>query len=431
MPPTKSKSKYSRTDPSLTGSSIFEVDTSGSASIRHSVLHGAFASRARKGVQRTLRVDQILSETASQGPPPVSGRVRGATREVAKTKFLTASEKKRLEQMVIRKKFDSGINSIDPVKRNGTAVAVKPPQPPGGDIWTAAHSTTPAPPITSKTKTSIKPPASLKPNETLTEVVNTVPAAGLMPIPLPHPGQSYNPALSDHQAILRQTLEKLEEEQHEADRALEVKQRVTQGLKITQAKSPWEICEEAVGDGESGDEQPNAAEGSSPKSLAKKKIPKKKTKAQRRRQEREREQMRQHNLRKEARRVAHTLHELPKLVRGLSVAEREARQARIERKARRAALVAEYGLRAVRGGKPKGLQSVEDRHEYQLTEDLTESGLRGLKPEGNLWRDWSQSNTRRGKLDSRPKVGLLKGQRFQKGRMFKEVEKHAWKNFEA
>ncbi|KAH9453684.1 hypothetical protein MJO28_012965 [Puccinia striiformis f. sp. tritici] len=432
MPATKSKSKYSRTDPSLAASSIFEVDTSGSAAIRHSVLHGAYASRARKGVQKTLRVDQILSETSTQGPPPVAGRVRGATREVAKAKFLTASEKKRLEQMVIRKKHGSGISSIDPVKRNGTAVAVKPPQAPAGDMWTEDPSLIPIPAITTKTVTPIKPPSSLKPNETLVKVVNSVPAAGLMAIPLPHPGQSYNPALSDHQDILRQTLEKLEEEQQEVDKAAEIKQRVTKGLKLTQAKSPWEICEEAVGAGESDDEQQsNAAEGSTPKSLAKKKLSKKKTKAQRRRRENEREQMRMLALRKEAKRVAHTLHELPKLVRRLTTAEQEARQAQIAQKARRAALVAEYGLRAVRGGKPKGLQAVEDRHEYQLTEDLTESGLRGLKPEGNLWRDWSQSNTRRGKLDNRTKIGLVKGQRFQKGRMFKEVEKHAWKNFEA
>ncbi|KAI9630736.1 hypothetical protein KEM48_013633 [Puccinia striiformis f. sp. tritici PST-130] len=378
MPATKSK--YSRTDPSLAASSIFKVDTSGSAAIRHSVLHGAYASRARKGVQKTLRVDQILSETSTQGPPPVAGRVRGATCEAAKAKFLTSSKKKQLEQMVIRKKHRSGISSIDPVKRNGTAVAIKPPQAPAGDI--------------------------LKPNETLVEVVNSVPAAGLMAIPLPHPDTR-----------------KLEEEQQEVDKAAEIKQRVTKGLKLTQAKSPWEICEEAVGNGESDDEQESNADGGSTlKSLAKKKLSKKKTKAQRRRRENEREQ---------AKRVAHTLHELPKLVRRLTTAEQEARQVRIAQKAKRAALVAEYGLRAVRGGKPKGLQAVEDRQEYQLTEDLTESGLRGLKPEGNLWRDWSQSNTRRGKLDNRTKIGLVKGQRFQKGRMFKEVEKHAWKNFEA
>ncbi|KAI9620807.1 hypothetical protein H4Q26_013477, partial [Puccinia striiformis f. sp. tritici PST-130] len=83
--------------------------------------------------------------------------------------------------------------------------------------------------------------------------------------------------------------------------------------------------------------------------------------------------MRMLALRKEAKRVAHTLHELPNRTRSPTSANSQ--------KARRAALVAEYGLRAVRGGKPKGLQAVEDRHEYQLTEDLTESGLRGLKPE--------------------------------------------------
>ncbi|KAI9623466.1 hypothetical protein H4Q26_014639 [Puccinia striiformis f. sp. tritici PST-130] len=285
MPATKSKSKYSQTDPSLAASSIFEVDTSGLAAIRHSVLHGAYASRARKGVQKTW--------------------VHGATREVTKAKFLTASEKRQPEQMVTRKKHGSGISSIDPVKRNSTAVAVKPPQAPAGDMWTEDPSLIPIPAITTKTSQA---------QQNSVEVVNSVPAAGLMAIPLPHPGQSYNPTLSNHQDILQQTLEKLEE---------------------------------ALGDGESDDEQQsNTTKGSTPKSVAKKK-----TKAQHQHQENEQEQMQMLALQKEAKRVAHTLHKLPK----------------------------------------------------------------GLKPEGNLWRDWSQSNTRRGKLDNRTRVGLVKGQRFQKG----------------
>ncbi|KAI7964086.1 hypothetical protein MJO29_004513 [Puccinia striiformis f. sp. tritici] len=153
--------------------------------------------------------------------------------------------------------------------------------------------------ITTKTVTPIKPPSSLKPNKTLVEVVNSVPAA-VMAIPLPHPGQSYSPAPG---------------------------QEEDQG----------------------------------------------------------------------------------------SIAKIDYGQTRSLTSAKRAALVAEYRLQAVRGGKVKGLQAVQDRHKCQLTEDLTESGLRGLKPEGNLWRDWSQSNTRIGKLDNRTKIGLVKGQRFQKG----------------
>lgn len=427
MPPRKSKSKYSRTDPSLTESPLFEVDTSGSASIRHSVLHGAFAARARKGVQRTLQVDQILSETSTTGPPAISGRVRGASQDVIKTKLLTAAERKRLQQMVIRRRHDSGINSIDPEKRNGTAAAIKAPPAPDSDIWQAKPS---GMIMTPNSVSGVKPPPSLRPNETIAEVAKTVPATGLMAVPLPHPGQSYNPTLNDHQAILRTTLEKLEEEQREVDKAIEIQRRVTNGLKVGQASCSWEECEKDVGEGESDSEngEPTNVLSSTERKTRK---PKKKTKAQRKRQERQREEIRLFALRKEARRVAHSLHELPKLVRGLTAAEREALRARAARKAKRTALVAEYGVRALRGGKPKGLQSIEDRHEFQLTEDLTESGLRGLKPEGNLWRDWSRSNMRRGKLDSRPKIGLIKGPRFQKGRMFKQVEKHAWKNFEA
>ncbi|POW15054.1 hypothetical protein PSHT_07241 [Puccinia striiformis] len=375
MPATKSKSKYSQTDPSLAASSIFEVDTSGSAAIRHSVLHGAYASRARKGVQKTW--------------------VHGATREVTKAKFLTASEKRQPEQMVTRKKHGSGISSIDPVKRNSTAVAVKPPQAPAGDMWTEDPSLIPIPAITTKTVTPIKPPSSLKPNKTQLKLstLSLLPASW--------------PSLFHILDILQQTLEKLE-----VNKAAKIKQRVTKGLKLTQAiESPWDICEEALGDGESDDEQQsNTTKGSTPKSVAKKK-----TKAQHQRQENEQEQMQMLALQKEAKRVAHTLHKLPKLVQRLTTAEQEARQARIAQKAKQAALVAEYGLPAVQGGKPKVLQAVEDQHKYQLTEDLTKSGLRGLKPEGNLWRDWSQSNTRRGKLDNRTKVGLVKGQRFQKG----------------
>ncbi|KAI7937243.1 hypothetical protein MJO28_016142 [Puccinia striiformis f. sp. tritici] len=435
MPATKSKSKYSQTDPSLAASSIFEVNTSGSAAIRHSVLHGTYASRARKGVQKTW--------------------VRGATREVTKAKFLTASEKRQPEQMVIRKKHGSRISSIDPVKRNSTAVAVKPPQAPAGDMWTEDPSLIPIPAITTKTVTPIKPPSSLKPNKTQLKLstLSLLPASwpSLFHIlvratinggPIRYytifalyrkpnnriPGifigkpdtiqyytisvyvsahRCYNPTLSNHQDILQQTLEKLE-----VNKAAKIKQRVTKGLKLTQAiESPWDICEEALGDGESDDEQQsNTTKGSTPKSVAKKK-----TKAQHQRQENEQEQMQMLALRKEAKQVAHTLHKLPKLVQRLTTAEQEARQARIAQKAKQAALVAEYGLPALQGGKPIGLQAVEDQHKYQLTEDLTKSGLRGLKPEGNLWRDWSQSNTRRGKLDNRTKVGLVKGQRFQKG----------------
>ena len=93
---------------------IFEVNTSRLASIQNLFLHGAYT--LRKGGQRILQVGQILSKTGIQGPPPISGRVRRATREASKNKVLTPTEKERLEQMVISRQQNSG---IDLVKRNG------------------------------------------------------------------------------------------------------------------------------------------------------------------------------------------------------------------------------------------------------------------------------------------------------------------------
>jgi len=101
-------------------------------------------------------------------------------------------------------------------------------------------------------------------NQVGSRVISSVRAPGLMAIPLPHPGQSYYRALSDHQAILRQTLEKLEKEQQEADQATEIKGPVTAGVGMTQAQSPSEIGEAAGGNGGSDDHHTQA---SSPQSI--------------------------------------------------------------------------------------------------------------------------------------------------------------------
>ncbi|MBW0489650.1 hypothetical protein O181_029365 [Austropuccinia psidii MF-1] len=361
------------------------------------------------------------------GPPPLTGRARPATTEQSKLKLLTLGEKKRLEKIVIRKGRQTGLNSIDPEKRHGTLAALKPPTLPTGDIW---QSDSLASCAASEALPPVKAPRGLRKSETENLVLDQIPAVGLVPVPIPHPGQSYNPTLEDHQKILRTTLEKLEEEKFEEDRLAEVQKRVNAGLDRTKSKTQWEICEEEVGDGESHGEE-DQGQNKSEELPIKKKAPKKKTTAQRNRRARAQEELRALSRKKEAKRMAHSLLQLPKIMKDLTAAEVAAKQAKLERKARRAGLVGKYGISAKRGGQPKGLKSIQDQHEYQLTEDLTEAGLRGLKPEGNLWRDWSQSNIRRGRLESRPKIGLVKGQKFEKGRKFKEVEKHAWKNFEA
>jgi len=62
--------------------------------------------------------------------------------------------------------------------------------------------------------------------------------------------------------------------------------------------------------------------------------------------------------------------------------------------------------------------------DVQLGEDLSES-LRGLKPEGNLFRDRFLSLQHRALIE--PRQPVLPRRRKTK---IKEYEKHAWKRFE-
>jgi len=66
----------------------------------------------------------------------------------------------------------------------------------------------------------------------------------------------------------------------------------------------------------------------------------------------------------------------------------------------------------------------EGNVDVQLGEDLSES-LRGLKTEGNLFRDRFQSLQQRALIE--PRVRVLPTKRKFK---VKEYEKHAWKRFE-
>lgn len=61
--------------------------------------------------------------------------------------------------------------------------------------------------------------------------------------------------------------------------------------------------------------------------------------------------------------------------------------------------------------------------EYQLEEDLSES-LRGLKQEGNLWKDWQESQVKRRKI---PIVGREQKFKQEGKRKTKErVDSRLW-----
>ncbi|KAG0146221.1 hypothetical protein CROQUDRAFT_657708 [Cronartium quercuum f. sp. fusiforme G11] len=426
-----SKKTYPKKNP--TPDALFEVDTKGSESIRHSFLHGSAAARARKGV-KPLKADEILSEVSRSQTPAICGRTRASVSKNAnpnrKVRLMSREERERLHKIVLRKKQSSSL--IDE-NRSSTAVAIRPPCPPQGDVWNSATSsageTTSVP--------TVKPPPHLRHNDLIETVTSslTTPlsmAPGLAAIPHPHPGQSYNPTFKDHQEVLNLALEELEEEKRDADRVKEVKDRMDKSLAEARAKEQWEFCQEEVEKIEEDENAEVEALTNPDEAFVKKtKKAKKKTTAQRNRKAKAMEEARMLLKRRQAKLISKSLHELPTIVNSLSIEKAASLQSQLARKSQRATLVSKYGLTAVRGGKPKGLNAISDQRTYQLTQDLTESGLRGLKPEGNLWKDWQLSGMRRGKLAQKAVVGPLKGQRTGKGRKFKEVEKHAWKNFEA
>ncbi|KAH9817247.1 ribosome biogenesis protein Nop53/GLTSCR2 [Melampsora americana] len=414
---------------------LFEVDTHGSESIRHTLLHGEASSRARKGV-KPLKVDEILNEVVNnQNTTALLSRVRRQITDPKKSKnykvkLLNHQERKRLEKMVLRKKHQSTLMDEG---RSSTAVAIRPPPAPEDNLW-ANDSKLDIPII------PVKAPSHLRKHEILDKVTESLTtkaeAPGLISIPQPHPGQSYNPSFKDHQEVLNLAHQKLEAEEKEMKRLQTVKDRMNTSLAGAKRKEQWEFCEEEVDkimeDDESEVEDLNRTEEQLVKKVKKQK---KKTTAQRNRKARALEEARLLAKRRHAKLISKSLHELPTIVNSISQQKAISSETRLNQKSKRAQLIAKYGLQAIRGGEPKGLNSVSDQHTYQLTEDLTETGLRGLKTEGNLWRDWELSGIRRGKVQSKKSArngnGVISNARSTKGRKLKEVEKHAWKNFEA
>jgi nucleolar protein 53 len=112
---------------------------------------------------------------------------------------------------------------------------------------------------------------------------------------------------------------------------------------------------------------------------------------------------------------------LPGVVRSLrrSTLDIDSRRA-AHREAQRTALA----TRGLAGRRVGVARAPAERIDYQVGDELAE-GLRTLKPEGNLWRDWQGSVTRRGKVEA-PRLRTSEKRRAKT----KTVEKHAWKRFE-
>ncbi|TFY51115.1 hypothetical protein EVG20_g11161 [Dentipellis fragilis] len=241
-------------------------------------------------------------------------------------------------------------------------------------------------------------------------------AIAIPAIATPHAGASYNPDVAAHTELLRTAHELEEQRLKESMKGQDVKERV-----LAARRTEADIASGGVDGmlidkpGEGVEEEDEAGE-----EVVKPKMPVRKTKQQRRKAEKLRAEKRalvERALRKRLLASVDTVKTLRKSTDATLAARAQAiaeRRARVQEQLQK-------GLAGQRLGKHRVQEGEVD---VQLGEDLSES-LRGLRPEGNLFRDRFVSMQQRALIEPRVPV-LPKKRRAQT----KEVEKYAWKRFE-
>ncbi|KAJ7089368.1 ribosome biogenesis protein Nop53/GLTSCR2 [Mycena belliarum] len=229
----------------------------------------------------------------------------------------------------------------------------------------------------------------------------------------PHQGTSYNPPADAHEELLRKAYELEEKRVEKASKLAQTK------AKIDAAKVDVEDAPLGVPPGMKVDELVDEEDGEPTEEITKV-MPPRKTKAQRNKAAKVLLQKRA--LAEKARKKTEiSIINSYKLLRRTTNKTLSAREQAHELKRASAQEKLKLGLAGQKLGKHKvPVQEVD----VQLGEDLSES-LRGLKPEGNLFRDRFTSLQQRALIE--PRVPVLPKRR--RNRII-EYEKHAWKRFE-
>ncbi|KAF9781149.1 P60-like protein [Thelephora terrestris] len=232
-------------------------------------------------------------------------------------------------------------------------------------------------------------------------------------ISTPHQGASYNPPADAHQVLLRTAHEMEEEETKGADEGRDVHER------MMQARQLGEVTPEGLPPGMilHGVEEEEEEETATP---LVKPIPTRKTKQQRRKAQRAFEEKRAAAEKSVKRKLLASVFTAKSMRKTLEQSAASKEKQRDEKRR----ILREKLKRGV-AGQRFGKHTVQRaKIDVQLGEDLTDS-LRGLKPEGNLFRDRFLSMQNRALIE--PRVPVMPKKRLNR---YKEVEKHAWKNFE-
>ncbi|PWN51770.1 P60-like protein [Violaceomyces palustris] len=263
-------------------------------------------------------------------------------------------------------------------------------------------------------------------------------ARALPAVPLPHPGTSYNPDLASHEELLlsayakekalddEETALKAQKAEWEQKRLavkemeLERYQREGKSARATAPGMELDTPNSDDEDEEDVEAEVRPANGEEDEEDLKSSEPKRKTKQQRAKAARAAEQLAQAKARKQARMERGLLSELPKLRRQYEAAARARIQASEKR---RRAKEERRRIKGLEGEKLGKFEVPDQKIDVQTGEELSES-LRGLKPEGNLFRDRFQSMQARSLTEPRKRVEARTSRRG-----IKVYETHAYRRF--
>ncbi|KAI0372350.1 P60-like protein [Pilatotrama ljubarskyi] len=384
---------------------LFQVDVKGDDAVRKTL---------PKFSERVLTSTKILSERSAV--PAVFSRTT-ASSKAEKRKAVSHDDKSRLLRMSKRMRKGPFNAYVDPnqVGEGSAMLELSEAAKKAGeyDVW--------AEDVPEKPKVKV-PQHYLPHSNQAPQTENPRSHIALPAVPSPHEGQSYNPPLTAHQQLLRAAHEKEEQKLKGAAELEALKAQLEKARKVAAAEAaaaqgvaPGMKVDEAA---EGQADEAEGAEGSEP--LPPKKMPARKTKQQRRKAERLRAEKRALAEKAARKRMLATVDSAKALrkaiARNLATRERlrAQRQAALQEKLRQ-------GLAGQRIGKhvvPEGEIDV------QLGEELSES-LRGLKPEGNLFRDRFINMQHRALIEPHAPNPAKKPRRKTK-----EYEKHSYKRFD-
>ncbi|GAA99060.1 uncharacterized protein L969DRAFT_17100 [Mixia osmundae IAM 14324] len=373
-------------------------------------------SRARKGqlTRKPLRSDEILAARTKH--PALFSRARPhplqvthAQQKMQESKIkLSASERRRMNAVIRRGTAGKeGLFKLklDRVGDSNYVVELREAisRPIESDLWMETDQAS----LNKQGKrkadsdqtenvvppdTAVEPPATAK-QRTLSasSVLDRASRARLPPaVSLPHAGTSYNPDIESHQSLLSQALQDIQSEESRAAALRAVKQKIEAGRRATKSKELWEIAEE-LAEKEETDDQPEEISQDPP--LVPKKTQRRKSAKQKLKRRaninKELAAVKRKQTTKQQRELFATL---PKLSTSLN---RLDAQRETDSEAKQTAAEARLTALGFSGKKTGPARVAKPKITYQLGEDIPE-GLRLLHTEGNLWRDFKDSATRRG-----------------------------------